>query len=113
VVTATVLLVSALIRKPLFYYVARQFVMANDPARIDGFDAANAADGRRTFSIVTLVWAIGVYLLCALNVTLALNVAPASYLLMSQLTTTTAIIALTVWTIRFTRKRLTPQPTSS
>jgi hypothetical protein len=112
VFTATLFLVSTLIGKPLFYYVARQFVMANDPASIDGFDAANAADGKRTFSIVTLVWAIGVYSLCALNVTLALTMAPASYLLVSQITTTTAIIALTVWTIRFTRTRLTPSTVS-
>jgi hypothetical protein len=108
--TATVLLLSALIRKPLFYYVARQFVMANDPARVAGFDAANAADGRRTFVVVTLVWAIGIYSVCALNMILALNLQPANFLLASQITTMTVIIALTAWTIRFTRGRLTRRP---
>lgn len=104
---ATVLLLSALIGKPLFYYVAHQFVTANDPARVKAFEATNAADGGRTFFIVTLAWAIGVYLLCALNVTLAFTLAPANYLLASQITTMTGIIGLTVWTIRFTRARLT------
>lgn len=105
--TATVLLVSALIGRPLFYYVARQFVMANDPARIEGFDAANAIDRKRTFTRVTFVWATGVYALCGLNMTLALYLPPANYLLVSQITSFTLIIGLIVWTIRFTRTRLT------
>jgi len=105
--TATVLLVSALIGRPLFYYVARQFVMTNDPARIEGFDAANASDGKRTFTRVTFVWAAGVYALCGLNMTLALYLPPANYLLVSQITSFTLIIALVAWTIRFTRTRLT------
>lgn len=107
VFTATVLLISALIGRPLFYYVARQFVMANDPTSIEGFDSVNDADGRRTFFIVTLAWALGTYALCALNVTLALNVSPSNYLLASQVTTMTATVGLTVWTIRFAHVRLT------
>ncbi len=105
---ATTMLVSALIGKPIFYYVARQFVVAaGDPIRLAGFDAANEADGRRTFFIVTLVWALGVYLVCAANTTLALTVQPANYLLASQLTNIAFNVALSVWTIRFTTVRLT------
>jgi uncharacterized membrane protein len=109
VVIATVLLISALIGKPLFLYAARQFVTAADPSRAAGFDAANAADGGRTFTRVTLTWAAGIYALCALNATIALTVQPATFLLASQITTNAGIVLLVVWTIRFTRARLTPK----
>ena len=101
------MLVSALIGKPIFYYVARQFVTAGEPALLAGFDAANEADSRRTFFIVTLVWALGVYLLCAVNAALALTIQPANYLLASQVTNIALSVSLSVWTIRFTRVRLT------
>jgi len=64
-------------------------------------------DGRHTFVVVTLVWALGVYLLCAVNAALALTVQPANYLLASQLTNIALSVTLSVWTIRFTRERLT------
>jgi hypothetical protein len=103
---ATAMLLSALIGRPVFYYVARQFVSAN-PVRLQGFDAANEADGRRTFVVVTLVWAFGIYLLCAVNAALALTVQPANYLLASQITNIAFNVALSLWTIRFTTGRLT------
>jgi hypothetical protein len=106
-IIATAMLVSALIGRPVFYFVARQFVAAGDPVRLQGFDAANEADGRRTFVVVTLVWALGIYLLCAVNAALALTVQPANYLLASQVTNIAFNVALSVWTIRFTTGRLT------
>jgi hypothetical protein len=106
-IIATAMLVSALIGRPVFYFVARQFVAAGNPVRLQGFDAANEADGRRTFVVVTLVWALGIYLLCAVNAALALTVQPANYLLASQVTNIAFNVALSVWTIRFTTGRLT------
>jgi hypothetical protein len=106
IINASALLISALIGKPIFYYVARQFVTANEPSRIEAFDASNAADGRRTFVVITIIWAIAIYSLCALNVTLALTLAPANYLLASQITTNAVILTLIVWAIRFARTRL-------
>ena len=106
-IIATAMLVSALIRRPVFYYVARQFVAAGNPVHLQGFDAANEADGRRTFVVVTLVWALGIYLLCAVNAALALTVQPANYLLASQITNIAFNVALSVWTIRFTTGRVT------
>ncbi|HEY1707318.1 MAG TPA: VC0807 family protein [Rhizomicrobium sp.] len=109
IVTATALLISALIGKPLFFYAARQFVTAADPSRAAGFDAANAADRGRTFIRVTLTWSSGIYALCALNAAIALTVRPATFLLASQITTNAGIVLLVIWTIRFTRDRLAPK----
>ncbi len=107
ILTATLLLLSVLVRRPLFYYVARQFVATADPSRLTGFEAANAADRLRTFTITTIVWAFGVYALCAFNITLALTLPPASYLIASQVTGAVVIVSLVIFTIRFTRSRLT------
>lgn len=104
--TATAFLVSALIGKPIIFYIARQFVSGGDPERARRFDAVNAADGGRAFFIATLVWAAGIYFLSTLNVTLALNLPPATFLLVGQITSTVVNIALIVWTIRFSRARL-------
>jgi hypothetical protein len=59
---------------------------------------------------VTLVWAAGIYALCVLNATIALTVQPATFLLASQITTNAGIVMLVVWTVHFTRARLTPRP---
>jgi hypothetical protein len=105
-VTATVFLISALIGRPIIFFIARQFVAAGDPARIKGFNAVNAADRGRTFFFITMVWAVAIYSLSALNAGLALTLEPATYLLVGQVTSMTVNISLIVWSIRFSRARL-------
>jgi hypothetical protein len=108
-ITATVFLISALIGRPIIFFIARQFVAAGDPQRIKGFDAVNAADRGRTFFISTMVWAVAIYCLSTLNAALALTLEPATYLLVSQVTSMTINISLIIWSIRFSRARLAPQ----
>ncbi len=103
---ATILLFSALIGRPLFFYVARQFVSAGGAERLARFEAINRADAGRTFRAVTFTWALGIYALCGLNAMLALNLEPAQFLLVSQITTNAFIVLMVIWTIRFTRTRL-------
>jgi hypothetical protein len=104
--TGTAFLVSVLIGRPIIHYIARQFAAGSDPARLQGFEAVTRAEGGSTFRIATLVWAFGIYGLSLVNVSLALNLAPANYLLVSQITSMTVNIALIVWSIRFSRRRL-------
>jgi hypothetical protein len=106
VLTGTVFIVSVLIGRPIIHYIARQFVAAGDPARVAGFEMATKADGGRTFNIATLVWAAGIFGLSLMNVTLALTLQPASYLLVSQVTSMTVNVVLIVWSINFSRTRL-------
>ena len=107
-ITATAFLISALIGRPIIFYISRQFVTAGDPERVKGFNAVNAADRGRTFFIATMVWAVALYCLSALNATLAFTLEPATYLLVAQITSMTVNISLIVWSIRFSRARLTP-----
>ena len=107
-ITATVFLISALLGRPIIFFISRQFVTAGDPQRIKGFNAVNAADHGRTFFFITIVWAVGIYSLSALNATLALTLAPATYLLVGQVTSMTVNISLIVWSIRYSRARLAP-----
>ena len=112
-ITATVFLVSALIGRPIIFFIARQFVTGGDPDRIRGFNAVNAADRGRTFFIATMVWTVAIYCLSALNAGLALTLEPATYLLVGQITSLTVNISLIVWSIRFSRARLAPQTASA
>jgi hypothetical protein len=91
---------------PPIFYIARQFAAGTDPAKRQGFAAANAADKGRTFTLASLVWVAGLLVQATLNLALALTVTPANYLLIAQFLNITANVLLVVWTIRFTTRRL-------
>jgi hypothetical protein len=103
---AGVFFVSALVRRPILFFMARQFVAGNDHARRAQFASVDAADGGRTFFIATMVWAVGIAALGATALGLALTLAPATYLLVNNIVNTAVNIILLVWTIRFMRTRL-------
>jgi hypothetical protein len=105
-IVAAVFLVSALVGRPLIFYISRQFAAGADPEARRHFAALDAADKGRTFLIASLAWAIGIGLMTAFNLTLALTVAPADYLLAAQVASTTVNVLLVVWTIRFSSRRL-------
>jgi multisubunit Na+/H+ antiporter MnhG subunit len=97
---------SVLIGRPIIYYIARQFSVGMNPERAAGFDRAHTLDKGRTFSIATLVWSVGLILLSAIHVTLAVKLAPADYLLAAPVVGISGNIALLVWSIRFSMRRL-------
>jgi hypothetical protein len=104
---AAVFFVSALARRPIIFFIARQFAAGNDPARRQNFAAVNEADGGRTMFIATMVWAAGILFLGATGLALAVVMEPASYLLVNNVVNTAVNIVLVVWSIRFIRPRLT------
>lgn len=104
--TGTAFLASALIGKPIIYYIARQFATGGDPARTKGFDAVNALDGGRAFRFATIIWAIGIYLQSTLTAVLALIVSTSVYLVVAPTISTTVNIVLIIWSIRYTQGRL-------
>jgi hypothetical protein len=104
--TATLFITSALIGRPIVYYIARQFAGAGNPERTRGFEAANKADNGRTFFLITLTWGCGIILQSCLSFLLAITLSPANYLLAGQILSLTFNIVLVVWTIRFSTARL-------
>ena len=105
-IVATVFLVLTLIGHPPIFYIARQFAVASNPAVREGFEAAHAADKGQTFRIASLVWVVGILCQTSLNLTLAMTVSAANYLLIAQVVSITVNVVLITWSIRFTTKRL-------
>ena len=101
-----VFLVSALVRRPIMFFMVRQFVAGNSVERREGFAAVDRADGGRTFFIATMVWSAGIALLGVIALGLALTLPPATYLLVNNIVNTAVNVILLVWTIRFVRRRL-------
>jgi hypothetical protein len=106
-VIAAVFFVSALINRPILFFMVRQFVAGNDFARRARFAAVDHADRGRTFFIATMVWAFGIAMLGATALALAMTLPPASYLLVNNIVNTAVNVILLLWTIRFVRTRLT------
>jgi hypothetical protein len=107
-VIAAFFLGSVLIRRPVVFFIARQFTAGNDPVRRERFAAINELDRSRTFNIATLVWTGGILFLSVASLTLAVLMQPATYLLVNNILNTAVNILLAVWSIRFMRKRLEP-----
>lgn len=99
---------SALIRRPLIFFIVRQFVAGNDAERRARFAAASQADGGNTFFIATMVWAFGIAVLGGVGLALAITLPPATFLLAANIVNTAVNLVLVIWTIRFVRARLTP-----
>lgn len=107
-VIAAVLLVSALIGRPILFFVARQFVAGNDPHRRARFAAINALDRGRTFFAVTMIWAGGIVCLSITSLGLAFILPPATYILLNNVITIAVNVVLIALTSGFVRKRLEP-----
>ncbi len=103
---AGVFLASALIRRPIMFFMVRQFVAGNDLARRTRFAAVDQADRGRTFFIATMVWACAIALLGSMSLGLAFTLPPATYLLVNNIVNTAVNLILLVWTIRFVRGRM-------
>jgi hypothetical protein len=104
--TASIFLISAAIRRPIIFFLARQFATVGDPERVKRFNAVDALDEGRTFRIATLAWGFGLIAIAVVNTGLALTLSAAGYLLFSQFTGIAGNVALVIWTVRYTRARL-------
>jgi hypothetical protein len=98
---------SAVMGKPIIFYIVRQFVAGNDTQRRAEFAAVNAADNGRTCFFATMVWSIAIASLGGVALALAITVPPATYLLLNNVINTGVNLLLVIWTIRYMRKHLT------
>lgn len=104
--TATLFITTALIGRPIIYYIARQFVVGANPAIAAGFEMANKLDKGRTFFLITMAWGVGIIVQSCLSFALVLTLSPADYLLAGQALSIGFNVVLIAWTIRFSRTRL-------
>jgi hypothetical protein len=104
---AGLFLVSALVGKPIIFFIVRQFAAGNDLQRRSQFTAVNAADNGRTCFIATIVWSVAIAGLGVVALTLAMTVPPATYLLVNNIINTAVNVLLVIWTIRYVRAHLT------
>jgi hypothetical protein len=74
--------------------------------RLREFAFADTADKGRTFFLASMAWVASILFQTLLNLTLAMTVTPANYLLIAQFVNIAINVAMVAWTIRFTSRRL-------
>ncbi len=93
-------------RRPLMFYVGQQFASGADPAARARFDALwqERPRARRTFRIMTLVWAVGWLAEFALRVVMIETLSIAQVLAASPVVFNAINIGLMAWTFAYVRR---------
>lgn len=92
---------SLLAARPLMFYVIRQFVAGDDPARIEWWNGLwQNAEFRAAQRFVTAVWGIAYLIEALLRVGFALTLAPAQVVAISPVMGFGVLIVLIAWTRR-------------
>lgn len=92
---------SLLAARPLMFYVIRQFVAGDDPARIELWNGLwQNAEFRAAQRFVTAVWGIAYVIEALLRVGFALTLAPAQVVAISPVMGFGVLIVLIAWTRR-------------
>lgn len=101
------LAVSALIGRPLLFYLLRQVWSANDPAALARWTARWQAEPplRRSMRIMTAVWGIWLILEMAVRTVMVFEMETSHFLLISPFVQYGLTGVLVVWTVMFMRRR--------
>ncbi len=93
---------SLLTAKPLMFYINRQFVAGNDPARLEWWNGLwQYPHFRAALRTVSAVWGIAYVLQAFLTISFALFLSPAQVVLISPLIAVGMLIALIAWNQRY------------
>jgi hypothetical protein len=99
---AIVCLASLLWRRPLLFFIGRDFSAGHDPARVAEFNALWERPGaRRVFRVMTVVWGLGWLGEFLLKIALVLTLAIPQVLVVGPIESNGITIALILWTIRY------------
>jgi hypothetical protein len=99
-------------RRPLLFYIGRQFSAGDDVTAIEQFNQLwQYAGARRTFRLLTLAWAVGWLGEFALRVVMVLTLSPAQVLAISPFVFNGITIGLIAWTLAFVKKQRQRQQT--
>ena len=93
-------------RRPLLFYISRQFSAGEDPEANERFNALwQLAPARRTFRVLTIVWALGWLSEFALRVVMVLTLSVGRVLAISPFVFNGVTIGLIAWTLAYVRRR--------
>jgi hypothetical protein len=93
-------------RRPLLFYVGRQFTAGDDRAAIDRFnDLWQHERARRTFRVMTLVWAVAWLGEFGLRVAMVLTLPVAQVLVISPIVFNGITFGVLAWTFAYARSR--------
>ena len=99
-----VLIVSAMVRRPIILIAAKQLAVDAGPERATALNRVIENTGKRAFSTITIVWGVALLVMSGLHIVLALNLPPADFLLLSPIVGVITIVALIGWTGRHLMK---------
>jgi hypothetical protein len=98
-------LISAAIRKPLIYYLARATIMRRSASEAEAFVALRENPHfRRVMTVMTLVWGFGLIAEAAVSTALVLNLSIHDYLVASPILGYSTMGALSGWTFLYARR---------
>lgn len=98
-------LVSALIGKPLVYELARANMRRKSEGEAQQFEALQVHAGfRRTMTVMTLVWGLGLVADVAIGVALVFTLSIRTYLIVNPILSYGTMGALTLWTFLYGRR---------
>lgn len=106
-----VFVISALIGRPIILFIAKQAVAGGNSEQAASLKRLSDKSAARTFTTITLVWGICLMAMSGLHIVLALKLAPAEFLLVSQVVGVVTIVALLAWTGRYLAALLRPVQT--
>jgi hypothetical protein len=104
-VIALVFLGSALIGKPLIYQLARASMRRKSVDEAQAFEALQVHAGfRRTMTVMTLIWGLGLLAHFAVSVVLVFALSIRTYLIVGPIVGYATMGALTLWTFLYGRQ---------
>ncbi len=93
-------------KRPLLFYVGRQFSTGNDPAAAARFNALwEYPEARRVFRLLTAVWAFGWLAEFSLRIVMVLTLSVAQVLALSPFVFNGITFGLVAWTLAYVRRR--------
>ena len=99
-------LVSFAWKRPLLFYVGRQFSTGNDPAAVMHFNALwERPEARRVFRLLTAVWAVGWLGEFGLRIVMVLTLSVAQVLVLSPFVFNGITFGLIAWTVAYVRRK--------
>jgi hypothetical protein len=99
-------LVSLTFPRPLMFYVGREFMTGNDPARVAEFDALWQLEGaRHSFRVITVVWGVGWLAECVLRAVMTFTLPVGLVLVVAPLLLAAITVGMILWTVRYAALR--------
>ena len=96
---------SALIGKPLIYELGRASMRRKSESAVQQFEALQAHAGfRRTMTMITLVWGLGLLADVAISVVLVFRLSIGEYLIVNPVIGYGTVGALSLWSILYNRQ---------